>query len=106
MSTIKAQKSKEQLVSSEFIESQLGDQMELKAISDINCKTGTFSITVKLTTKMLPSDASLRKAIYKVASDNMEAVYLETMNVVSQISKGDENQLGLFYEENGEAKTY
>lgn len=87
MSTIKATRSKEQLVSSEFIESSLGDQLELKAVSDINCKTGTFSIGVKFTTKMLPKDASLRKAIYKIATDNIEAVYLETQNVVSEISK-------------------
>lgn len=88
MSTIiKATKSKEQLVSSEFIESSLGDQVELKAVSDINCKTGTFSICVKFTTKMLPSDSSLRKAIYQVAAQNIESVYLETQKVVSETSK-------------------
>ena len=99
---LKAMKVKEQIVSSEFIESNTGEQVELKAVSTINCKTGTYNIVVHLTTKMMPSDKAIRAGVLKVAADNIENVYQETMKIVSTIVK-DEDQLEMDFSDEDDA---
>jgi hypothetical protein len=98
---LKAMKVKEQIVSSEFIESNTGEQVELKAVANINCKTGTYNISVNLTTKMMPPDKAIRAGVLKVAMDNIENVYQETIAIVSTIVK-DEFQQEMDFEEEDE----
>lgn len=98
--TVKATKVKEQIVSSEFIESNNGEQVELKAVSDINLNKGTYSISVKLTTKMIPGDKALREGLYKVVGSNIENVYEETAKIVKEINK-DSSQYEMDFEDEG-----